>query len=48
MIELGAKELNQCLALSLREKGKRRILRVSVNLVNLMVEHIAKNSLRKS
>ena len=48
VMESGVKEWNQCLALSLREKRKRQIFRVSsMNLVNLMVEQIARNSLRK-
>ena len=49
MIEFGVKEWNQCLALSLRVKGKSCILRaLLVNPVNLMIEHIARHSSRKS
>jgi hypothetical protein len=42
VIELGAKEWNQCLALTLREVGKWHILKASsVNLVSLMEQQIA-------
>jgi hypothetical protein len=44
VMELSSRELNQCLAMSLRAKGNRRILKASsVKTCELMVEHFSKN-----